>query len=274
MPEAAPSSVELFAREVGRGPTILLLHGLGGDHSIWNGVIPLLEREFRVVAPDLRGHGRTPAPPGATYALLEFEADVLRLLTERSPQPVHLVGLSAGAFVALDLAHRHPGRAKSLTLVNGSAYCDRHTREIVVRWQETFRDGGSEALLVRLVKDLYDADWTEEHFEIVERMRHQLSGPQLGVVGRWAEQLATFDLRGQLSRLKVPTLILQAMSDSVVDSTHGRFLRQSIPGAELKLYRATGHMMPVERPEETATAIREFVNRVESSPGSAAPPVV
>ncbi len=246
---------------------MLLLHGLGGDHSVWTEVIERLSPDLHVLAPDLRGHGRTPSPPGSTFSLEEFGADIVRLLTERTERPsppVHVVGLSAGAFLALRLAHDHPGRVKSLVLVNGAAYCDPHTREIVASWQDAYRAGGEEGLILRLIKDLYDRDWAEAHLEVVEQMHRQFTEPRVGVVTRWAEQLTRFDMRGQLARLAVPTLILQCMSDVVIDPSHGRFLRQSIPGAELRLYRDTGHMMPIEKPQVTADAIREHVRRTEA----------
>ncbi len=263
-----PAPAELFARESGTGPTVLLLHGLGGDHSIWTEVIEQLAPDLRVLAPDFRGHGRSSLPPQSTFSIEEFESDLLRLLaerTERSSHPVHVVGLSAGAFLALRLAHDHPGRVRSLVLVNGAAYCDPHTKEVVQSWQTAFREGGEEGLLLRLIKDLYDRDWAESHLDIVERMRRQFTEPKVGVVARWAEQLTRFDMRGQLARLRAPTLILQGMSDVVIDPSHGRFLRQSIPGSELRLYRETGHMMPIEKPRETADAIRDHVSKVEKA---------
>ncbi len=263
-----PAPAELFARESGDGPTVLLLHGLGGDHSIWAEVIERLSPDLHVIAPDLRGHGRSPMPPNSTFSIEEMESDLVRLIierTERAPHPVHVVGLSAGAFLALRLAREHPGRVKSLVLVNGAAYCDPHTKEIIQSWQTAFREGGDEGLMLRLIKDLYDRDWAEAHFEIVDRMHRQFTEPKVGVVVRWADQLTRFDMRGQLARLRVPTLILQGMSDVVIDPSHGRFLRQSIPGSELRLYRDTGHMMPIEKPQETADAIREQVGKAEKA---------
>ncbi len=257
--------VELFVRDRGSGPPILLLHGLGADHTLWNEVVPLLEGDFRALVPDLRGHGRSPAPASATYALEEFDADLLRLADERWPDGAHIVGLSAGAFLGLRLARSHPGRVRSLTLINGAAYCDPHTKEVIQSWQEAFRDGGADGLALRLMKDLFDRDWMEAHLEIAELLRRDWTDARLGVVARWASAITRFDMRGQLARIATPTLILQGMSDVVIDPSHGRFLRQSIPGAELRLYRETGHLMPIERPAETAAALREFLGKVESS---------
>lgn len=258
-----PQAVELFVRETGQGPAVLFLHGLGGDHTVWNDVAPLLGPELRAIRPDLRGHGRSPFPPGSTLSFEELEGDVVSLLDRLQLPSVHLVGFSAGAFLALRLARDLPERIGSLVLVNGSAYCDAHTREILESWQQEFREGGEEALVLRLMKDLYDRDWMEAHLDHVDLMRQYWKDAQLKPLALWTGEIVRFDMRGRLARIRAPTLILQGMTDVVVDPSHGRFLRQSIPGAELKIYRETGHMMPIERPKETAEAVGEFVRSVE-----------
>ncbi len=264
--------VDLFVRDSGQGPAIVFLHGLGGDHTVWNEVAPLLDGEYRVIRPDLRGHGRSPLPAGSTLSFEEMQQDVLRLLDGLQVREAHFVGLSAGAFLALSLARDHPGRVRGLVLVNGSAYCDPHTREILESWKQEYREGGEDALVLRLMKDLYDRDWMEAHLDDADLMRRRLKETQLAVLTQWSERVEGFDMRGRLARIRAPTLILQGMSDVVVDPSHGRFLRQSIPGSELKIYRDTGHLMPVERPKETAEAVRAFVLATERRPPAPAPP--
>ena len=258
--------VELHVQDTGHGPPVVLLHGLGGDHTGWNEVSRHLAGAFRAIAPDLRGHGRSPYPERSTLSLEEMSGDVVRLLDRRELRSAHLVGLSAGAFLALRLARDHPARVRSLVLVNGAAYCDPHTREILESWMEEYRHSGKEAFVLRLAKDLFQREWMDAHLEYLDLMRARWNEPQIQVLGRWGEQLARFDLRGRLSPIQAPTLILQGMSDVVIDPSHGRFLRQSIRGAELKIYRETGHLMPLERPRETAEAVTGLVRAVEARP--------
>ncbi len=271
MSEPASPPVELYAREEGTGPTLVLLHGLGGDHQVWNGVLPLLSDQFRVIAPDLRGHGRSPDGENSRFSFEELEGDLLQLLERRGLARCHLAGLSAGGFLAMRMALDHPTRLASLTVLGAAARCDPHTKEVGENWAKTYESEGREALLLLLVKDLYYPEWIEAHLDYLDRLRTQFDERSFRAVALWGRAIQNFDLRGRLLRIRLPTLIIQAMDDRVVDGSHGRFLRQSIPGSELRLFRDTGHMIPVERPTETAQAIAGFLQSAGSGPAAAGP---
>jgi 3-oxoadipate enol-lactonase len=263
---SGPPAVELYARVEGSGPPILLVHGLGGDHTAFHGVIPLLAPRFQVIAPDLRGHGRSPSSPGMTFSFADHEADLRELLKKHGLTSAHVVGLSAGGFLALQWALDAPAYERSMTLVGASSHCDNHTRAVARNWAETYRNDGFDAYMLRLLKDLYYPDWIEAHMEVADELREKMRNADLRGAFAWGDAVRSFDLRGRLGRVKAPTLILQGVDDAVVDGSHGRLLRQAIQGAHLKLFAQTGHLVPVERPQETAAAIEEFVTRLESPP--------
>lgn len=266
MAESVGPPVELFARDDGSGPTLLLLHGLGGEHTVWNAVVPLLAKDHRLLVPDLRGHGRTPAPPESTFSFAEMEGDLDALLTRLGVGPVHVVGLSAGGLLALRLALDRPKLLRSLVAIGSAAHIDAHTRAVAERWAETYRDEGYEGYLLRLLKDLYYPDWIEAHLDYADRLREQQDRLDPKGAMQWGRTMASFDLRGRLGKLQLRTLVVHGVDDQVVDSAHARLLRVAIPGAEMRLFPQTGHLVPVERPEETAQLLREWVTKVESLP--------
>ncbi|MGA8664767.1 MAG: alpha/beta hydrolase [Thermoplasmata archaeon] len=257
--------VDLALRDAGEGPPLLLLHGMGGDRLLWNAVATPLAASFRVLAPDLRGHGATPAPPGSQLTLPELESDVLRLLDQKKIESVHLVGHSAGAFLALRIALDQPERLRSLTLVSGAAYSDAHTKSIYDRWWSTLAEEGADGLALRFLKDLYYPDWVEAHMEFVDQLYEDVNHRDFTSAVAWGQALKSFDERNSITAIRNPTLIVQAMDDQVMDASHGRILRQSIPGSLIKIYAQTGHMIPIERPVELGEAISEHVRRAESS---------
>lgn len=242
---------------------LLLLHGVGLSHVVWNDVVRGLTSEFRVIAPDLRGHGASPHPPGSHFSIPEMSGDVLGLLDAKGVREAYVIGLSGGALLALRLALDHPDRVRGLVMISGAAYTDTHTRSIVQRWKETYDREGPDAYGLRLLKDLYYPDWIEAHLDFADQVRGALKHQDLGPAWQWSAAMATFDEKARVAGLRTPTLIVQAMDDQVVDASHGRILRQSIPGAQIRILAQTGHLVPLERPKETIEAITAFVRTAE-----------
>jgi len=269
-PEPAAPPVELSCRVEGSGAPVLLLHGIGGNHTVWNEVIPQLAREFFVLAPDLRGHGRSPAPADSHYTFLEMMGDVIHLLDERKVSAAHWVGLSGGALLALRTTLDRPDRVLSLTMVSGAAYTDAHTRSVAERWAEAYAEGPDKFAL-RLLKDLYYPDWVEANLDFADEVREQVKHQDYGPAVRWAVAMASFDARNRIATVARPTLIVQGMNDAVIDASHARILRQSIPASQIRILPETGHLIPVERPAVIADALTAFVRSVESSAGPTAP---
>lgn len=267
MTEEALPPIPLHSREEGTGPCLLLLHGVGLSHSVWNDVIRGLAPGFRVIAPDLRGHGVSPNPTGSHFSFLELEGDLLRLLDEKGVDSAYVVGLSGGALLALRLTLDHPERVRGLVMISGAAYTDTHTRSIAQRWAETYVKEGPDAYGLRILKDLYYPDWIEAHLDFADQVRAYVKHQDMGPSNRWSQAMATFDEKARVASIKVPTLIVQAMDDQVVDASHGRILRQSIPGAVIRILPETGHMVPLERPKETVEAVAGFVHAAEARNG-------
>lgn len=269
MPDAPPTAIDLHTRAEGSGEPVLLVHGLGGDHTVWDYQIPTLARSYAVLAPDLRGHGRSPLPEGARYTFGEFEADLRKLLDDRKVGPVHLVGLSGGGLLALRFVLDDPARVRSLAVLGAMGHMDNHTRAVGQNWADVLRDEGPAAYSRRLTMDLFAPDWLETHLDLAERIAKSQEARELRGVVQWALAMKDYDLRPRLGKIRTPTIILHGLDDNVVDPSHARLLRQAIPGAELRLFPGTGHMIPIERPEETGTILSDWFVR---SAARSAPP--
>lgn len=274
MSEPVSPAIALYVREEGTGDPVLLLHGLGGDHTVWDYQIPTLARSYRVLAPDLRGHGRSPLPDGARYTFEEIEGDVRKLLDERKTGPVHLVGISGGGLLALRLLVDDPGRVRSLAVFGSMGHMDNHTRAVAQNWADTLRDEGPAAYSRRLARDLFAPDWLEANLDFAERIAKLQEARDLRGVVQWALAMSDFDLRPRLPRVHTPTLILHGLDDGVVDPSHARLLRQAIPGSEVRLFPNTGHLIPIERPDETGQILLDWFARNSTSrpsPGDGPP---
>jgi pimeloyl-ACP methyl ester carboxylesterase len=107
MPYVTTDEVELFYQEEGAGEPVVLVHGSWGDHTDWDGLVPLLADRFLVVRHDRRGYGRSGRPAGAR-SRRQDEDDLAALIGALDRGPAHVVGNSFGASAALGLASRRP----------------------------------------------------------------------------------------------------------------------------------------------------------------------
>src|SRR5882724_9647259 len=114
----------LSCSDDGPGPVVVLLHGFPLSRAMWIEQIPDLGAVYRLIAPDLRGHGDSPAPEGV-YTMDEMADDVIELLdTLHLDEPVVLGGLSMGGYVALSMVARYPQRIRALMLMDTRAEAD------------------------------------------------------------------------------------------------------------------------------------------------------
>jgi pimeloyl-ACP methyl ester carboxylesterase len=193
--------------------------------------------------------------------------DVIRVLDGKEIRSAHWVGLSAGGQLALRASLDRPDRTRSLAMFGGSAYTDPHTRAIADRWAQTLATDGADAYALRRLKDLYYPDWIEAHLDVADRAREDARHRELSWAGQWSRAVAAFDERDRIRWLTCPILLVHGLDDTVVDPAHGRIFRQSVPGAQLRLLPQTGHMVPVERPQETLEILEGFLDGVETPGG-------
>src|SRR5690606_29920516 len=108
---------QLHYEEYGHGAPVLLLHGLGSSTRDWEYQIPELARHYRVIALDIRGHGRS-GKPRERYSIQGFAEDAVALIEHLQLAPVHLVGISMGGMIGFQLGVDRPELLKSLCIVN------------------------------------------------------------------------------------------------------------------------------------------------------------
>ena len=264
-------------RVAGKGPVLLLVHGLAGSAMTWRHVMAPLAERFTVIAPDLLGQGESDKPR-AEYSL-GAHVDTLRdLLDALGHERATFVGQSLGGGVAMQLAYQFPERCERLVLVNSGGL------------------GREVSVILRLLA----LPSTEVVFPLVcaPRLRDVASrvGTMLGRAGlrstpareeMWrsyasltdAESRHAFfrglrdviDWRGQavsaLGRLhhtaKLPTLIIWGARDPFIPVSHARVAHEAIPGSRLVIFEGVGHYPHCEAPERFVETIVDFIASTE-----------
>lgn len=261
MPKILVDEFRMHYIDQGSGEAVVLLHGLGGNCHEWDLQLKAFSSRYRVIAPDLKGHGLSEMPTTPTYTPFDHASDVIALLDALKVEKAWVVGLSAGGFVTLAMAVLHPERLKGMVLVSTAPYLDEDTRNVGERWVQIFQSEGVMAYLSRVVKDLFTLDFFLKHPDEVQDFIDSQKHRNLSGISPSAKGNNSFDVRGELSRIKLPVLVIHGLNDRVVNPSHARRMRQALAGSEVKLFTGTGHIVNVERAREFNDTVLDFLAR-------------
>jgi pimeloyl-ACP methyl ester carboxylesterase len=256
-----------FATE-GQGAPLLLLHGPPFGHQVWGPVIPYLAGHFRVVAPDLPGYGRSPQLKGddTPDALIRLMAG---LMTSLRMVPGFVAGASFGGGVALGLAARHPERVHGLVAA-GALGVEHWPATLQARLARAVRGlPGALALGMRLAPRA-QARWFLRGALGDRRaadgvLVEQVAATLRSTTGRRAliRALRRLDdwrfVTRQFGGIRAPTLLVWGERDALYGLPVAERMRHAIHGARLVTIAGAGHLLPVERPEELAAMMRNFL---------------
>jgi 3-oxoadipate enol-lactonase len=235
-------------------PALVLLHSLGTSGHVWDPQAEALAARFRVIRPDMRGHGLTGVTDGP-YSLQGLAEDARALLDALGLGRVHVAGLSIGGAVAQALAAASPARVRSLILCDTAMAFPPPSI-----WRER-------AALVRAhgmapITEPVLARWVTpdvSHGPAAEGLRAMLrrTDPE-GYAGA-AEALAVGDLTASTSALRLPALVLVGEHDLATPPAAAAALAAAIPGAALTVLPGAAHIPTVQIPDAVTGAMRGFL---------------
>ncbi|ANH40121.1 4,5:9,10-diseco-3-hydroxy-5,9,17-trioxoandrosta-1(10),2-diene-4-oate hydrolase [Nocardioides dokdonensis FR1436] len=263
--------------KVGQGPVLLLLHGLGCDHTTWSPVIDALARRYTVLAPDLLGHGLSDKPR-ADYSVGGYANGMRDLLTVLGVDKVTVVGHSFGGGIAMQFAYQFPERTERLVLVASGGLGPevspairaittpgfhqamglltlpgvRHLgvaglRRLAALPTSATRDLGE-------VADIYDS-FKDPHARAA--IRHVVSA-----VVDWKGQIVTMADRAYLTQA-MPMCVVWGRNDQVIPVRHANNAAALAPGARVEVIPNSGHFPHKDHPERFAKIVHDFVRRTQ-----------
>ena len=262
---------EISYRMAGAGPTLLLIHGLAGSSRTWRAVMPRLAEEFRVLAPDLLGHGES-ATPATDYSLGGFAGMLRDLLGALDIDRVTVVGQSLGGGVALQLAYQHPELAERLVLVNSGGL----GREVSWILRAAALPGAEyvmPALFPGFARDAGNAiartverlGWRAPRVAEMWRAYAGLTEPEHRAAFVRTVR-AVIEPGGQAinatNRLylaaEMPSLIVWGDADPIIPVSHAYAAHEAMPGSRLEIFEGVGHFPHVEAPEQFVDVLLDF----------------
>ena len=265
--------VKLYYEETGSGRPILFIHEFSGDYRAWELQVRYFSRRYRCITFNARGYPPSEVPDGVDkYSQRRAVDDAVNVLDHLKIDKAHIVGLSMGGFAALNYGVHYPHRA--LSIIVGAAGMGaepdktaqfRQEVEIVAkRW---------EAEGAKKFAPIYGSGPGREQLEtkdprgfkefIDQLSEHDPKGAALTLRGVQMRRPSPFDLKSELEKMTVPTLIIHGDEDRACLGT-GAFMKRTIPSAGLMVFPKTGHTINLEEPALFNFALQDFFTQVES----------
>jgi len=236
------------------GAPVVMLHSLGTTSAIWDAQAAALAGSFRVIRPDLRGHGLTDCTPGP-YSMALFADDLAAVLDGLGIHQAHVAGISIGGMIAQAFAAKYLSRVASLILVDTAMVIP--PPESWTARAATVRKEGFAPLV-----DAVMARWVTPGFAGAPAalgLRAQLlRTPPEGYAGA-AEAIAAANLTSSTTGLRVPALIVVGEHDAATPVADSKALQQAIEGSSLVIVLGGAHIPTVEKPAEISAAIASFL---------------
>jgi pimeloyl-ACP methyl ester carboxylesterase len=255
--------LSMAVEDRGEGPVVLLVHGFPLDHTMWRFQVEGLSDAYRLIAPDLRGFGKSGVTPGKV-SMEQLADDLAGLLDAlQIAGPVVFCGLSMGGYVGWQFWRKHRDRLAAMILCDTRAVAD--TPEAAAMRRQMADDvlaRGSVVAAEAMRPKLFGESTRREQPEVVEQLgRVMESTNPVGVAAAQRGIAERIDASGLLGEIASPVLVIVGEHDAISTAAEMRQIAKAIPGAEYCEIPDAGHMAPLEKPDVVNARIRAFLQQ-------------
>ena len=252
---------EIFYEIRGSGPPVVLLHPFPCDHEFWNPVAGVLDSRYRLILPDLRGHGDSEIGEGP--ALMQKHAsDIARVLDAAGVGKAVFVGCSIGGYILFEFWRCFRARVTSLALCDTRPQADTaEGRANRLKAAAAVLEQGTEPFIESMIPKLMGRTTVATRPDLVDgahAMMRKMSAEDISLVLRGMAERP--DSVADLKSINVPTLIVIGEEDVLSTVADGELMRQNIAGSQLKVIPKAGHYAPREQPEAVGPLLRQFLD--------------
>lgn len=264
MPEITVQNTKIYYELEGSAnkPCLLFLHGLGSSIRDWEFQLPIFQQDYRVLAIDMRGHGRSDKPT-AQYSMRQFASDIVAVMDKEKIDKVHVIGISMGGMIAFQMAVDYPERIHSLVIVNsGPAVVPKtlaekfaiYSRFVIVRLMGMRKMG--EVLAPKL---FVDAEQENLRREFVERWAANDPKAYLNTL----RAIVGWSVEDAIHKISSPMLILCSDLDYTPTALKEAYMPK-LANARLQVLPNSHHAVSSERPELFNQAVLAFLAEMPS----------
>jgi len=261
MTQINSGDAEIFYQVLGAGPPVVLLHPFPVHHEFWLPVAQTLQGRYRLILPDLRGHGASGIGEGPA-TMEKHAADIAAVLDDAGVGRAAFVGVSIGGYILFEFLRRHPDRFEALVLCNTKAQADTpEARAVRLQAAADVLERGSEPFFQSMLPKLMGKSTHTARPDLVQaalRMMRTMSAEDLAQVQRG--MAARPDSIATLTLIRTPSLILAGEEDGLIGIGEAEVMQKNIAGGILKIIARAGHYSPWEQPAEVGKLLRQFLD--------------
>ncbi|MDN2705047.1 alpha/beta hydrolase [Janthinobacterium sp. SUN100] len=243
--------------QAGQGDPVFLLHGLGSCAEDWRPQIDALGSSHRLIVPDLRGHGASPAPNG-DWQIGDFANDLFNLMDQLDVARAHIVGFSLGGMMGLEMANRAPGRVTSLCLINSQPFQGSKPAALLFAYwlrRTVIATFGLKAMGKIIGKKLFP---DPEQQALVERFATQMAGMDKRAYLAALDAIFHWDIDIHFQALAMPVLIMAADQDYTPVASKRAFAAQ-FQQCEIEIIANSRHATPLDQAQRVNTLLQSFL---------------
>lgn len=263
---------EIYYEVYGEGRPLMLIHGAWASHEWWRMQIPEFSKRYRVIALDVRGHGKSARLEKPT-TVKKLAEDVDRVLTHLNVDEIVLIGWSMGGIISAQYYFDHPDKVKGLILISSRLH--KRPRMLIEAYLRSIRE------MFTLFMDFADFEgfeslkYEDEVKKEVEKMFSPSTDPE---IIKWAiedltnnrrrdylnivKTIARFDASDKLHMIKVPTLIIVGDKDERTPPEFSKKIHEKIPNSKLVIINGYGHYVLLERPDIVNKEVLTFLDEI------------
>lgn len=268
--------ITISYEEQGQGRPVLLVHGFPLDHSMWDAQMKALAREYRVIAPDLRGFGQSPLAASESeaddraargFAMEDYANDLAALLDAvQIEEPIVFAGFSMGGYVAWQFWRRHRSKVKAMVLCDTRAIADTdEARNGRLEMAQHVGQWGSSRVAETMLPKLFAPRSFSENAGAVAATRQVIESTDPRAIAAAQRGMAARpDVTDWLDEIDVPALVLVGEHDAISRVEEMQAVAAAMPQAHFKVIPNAGHMAPLENADAVNAAMLQFFRSLDS----------
>ncbi len=255
------NDADIFYEIRGSGPPVVLLHPFPCHHDFWSPVAAALDARYRLILPDLRGHGDSEIGEGPAF-MPKHANDVARVLDGIGIGKAAFIGCSIGGYILFEFWRRFRERVTALALCDTRPQADTpEARANRLKAAAAVLEQGTEPFIEANIPKLMGRTTVATRPDLVDGARAMMRKMSAEDISQVQQGMAERpDSVADLKTINVPTLIAIGEEDVLSTVADGELMRQNIAGSQLKVIPRAGHYAPWEQPELAAKILRQFLD--------------